>query len=83
MLFTTCQVEWSQRQALPLPVCGGLRVLGGVFICVWLVRSPCLAGKEIRAVALNPEGNSLESFPEGHSVFPPEMATNSRLVFSA
>lgn len=27
-------------------------------------------------MALNPEGNSLESFPEGHPVFPPEMATN-------
>lgn len=34
-------------------------------------------------MALNPEGNGLESFPEGHPVLPPEMATNSRLVFSA
>lgn len=33
-------------------------------------------------MVLSPEGNSLEPFPEGHPVSPPEMATRSRLVLS-
>lgn len=51
-------------------------VLGGVFFCVTSEESR-LAGKEIRAVELNREGNSLESFPESHPAFPPDMATTA------
>lgn len=54
----------------------GLCVLGGVFFCVTSEESR-LAGKEIRAVELNREGNSLESFPESHPALPPEMATTA------
>lgn len=54
----------------------GVVRLGWGFLCVTSEESR-LAGKEIRAVELNREGNSLESFPRSHPALPPEVATTA------